>query len=336
MIRHTAGHIHDTWIVEGAGGGLVLQRVNHRVFPDCEHMMSNVLRVTAHLREREPAPPRRVLRVVRADGGDALVSDGEGHRWRAFARVPAATAHERIETAAAACEVGRALGRFVDAVQGLPGPTLIEPIPNFKDFGLRCDTFELTVEVDPFGRAPSCRAEIDAIRRHERLVTELQAAMASGQLPRRLVHNDAKAANVLLDDRSGEGLCVIDLDTVAPGVVLFDVGDLLRSATVTLAEDAAAGADLAVRDDLLEAALTGYLREAGPVLSSGERALIPLAGPLMAYENAMRFLTDHLAGDVYYRVERPRHNLERARAQLRVVEALGRARGRVAELVQRA
>lgn len=335
LTRQPAGHIHDTWFVEGAGDGLVLQRVNHRVFPDCDHLMTNLLRVTAYLQEREAEPERRVLRAVRADCGDALVSDGDGHRWRAFALVPDATAPELIDSAAAAYEVGRALGRFVASIQDLPGPLLVEPIPNFKDFGIRMDAFELTVEVDPFGRAASCAAEIDAVRAHAQLVAELEVALTSGQLPPRLVHNDAKAANVLLDDRTGEGLCVIDLDTVAPGTVLFDMGDLLRSATVSHAEDADDGG-LAVRDDLLEAALAGYLLEAGPMLTDGERALIPLAGPLMAYEGALRFLTDHLAGDVYFQVARPRHNLDRARSQLGVVDALTHARGRVAELVDRA
>jgi len=246
-----------------------------------------------------------------------------------------ATSYESLDAPRAAHEVGRALGRFAVLVQDLPGPPLVEPIPHFKDFTFRRDGFELIVELDPFDRAAGCQDEIEALRRHYPLVTELVEAIESGQLPPRLMHNDAKAANVLLDDRAGDAVCVIDLDTVAPGVALYDVGDLLRSATVTAAEDATDLGALAVRDDLLQAALAGYLREAGALLTDGERALIPSAGPLMAFENALRFLTDHLSGDVYYRVARPRHNLDRARAQLLVVDALTQARGRVAELVER-
>jgi len=179
-----------------------------------------------------------------------------------------------------------------------------------------------------------CEPEIAAVRGFHRLGEELRAAQADGRLHVRTVHNDAKSDNVLLDDATGEAVCVIDLDTVAQGTVLFDIGDLLRSATVTAAEDDTDLAGLAVRDNLLKAALCGYLEEAGPVLTDAERTLIPLAGPLMAYENALRFLTDHLAGDTYFQIERPRHNLDRARAQLRVLEALDRACDRVAELVQ--
>lgn len=337
LTPHPAGHVHETWIVRGGGPGpgFVLQRVNHSVFPDCARMMDNVLRVAAHLLAQEPEPQRRVLQAVLADDGGALVADAGGRRWRAFVFVPDATAYERIGTPAAAGQVGRALGRFVASIQDLPGPLLVEAIPHFKDFGRRRDDFELMVDLDPIGRVASCADEIDRVRGHHGLVAELLEGIATGRLPPRLVHNDAKAANVLLDDRSGEGLCVIDLDTVAPGVVLYDVGDLLRSATVTSDEDATELGGVAVRDDLLDAALAGYLAEAGTMLTDGERELLPLAGPLMAYENALRFLTDHLAGDVYYRVARPRHNLDRARAQLGVVEALTSARGRVAELVER-
>lgn len=338
LTRHPAGHIHETWFVDsvGTGAGFVLQRLNDVVFPDCDAMMDNLLRVVSHLAAREPEPDRRVLRAVRADGGDALVSSEDGSRWRAFVLVANATAHESVDAPQAAYEVGRALGRFVALVQDLPGPTLVEPIPHFKDFAFRRDGFEMMVELDPFDRASTCQAEIEALRLHHPLVAELLAAIESGQLPARVVHNDAKASNVLLDDESGEGLCVIDLDTVAPGVVLFDIGDLMRSATVTVAEDATDLGGVAVRDDLLGAALAGYLHGAGAMMTHGERALIPLAGPLMAYENALRFLADHLSGDVYFRVTRPRHNLDRARVQLRVMDALSRARGRVAELVEQA
>jgi aminoglycoside phosphotransferase (APT) family kinase protein len=329
---HAGGHVHDTWFVSADGAGSVLQRLNDRVFGDCVQMMDNVLRVLHHVRRRLGWP----LSVRPAVDGAVLVYDAAGTPWRAFERVAGASSHHLVRTPDAAGEVGRALGRFLAAVQDLPGRPLREPIPGFKDFERRREDFELIVEVDPVGRVESCTAEIEAVRRHHALVDRLTAAERSGQLPTRLVHNDAKAENVLLDEATGAAVCVIDLDTVAPGTVLFDIGDLLRSATVTSAEDATDLSALAVRDDLLEAALAGYVSEAGDLLSGEELSLVPLAGPLMAYENALRFLTDHLAGDSYFRVERPRHNLDRARAQLQVLEALDRAGPRVAELVGRA
>jgi aminoglycoside phosphotransferase (APT) family kinase protein len=330
--RHQRGHVHDTWFVSTAVASSVLQRLNDRVFGDCVLMMENVVRVADHLRGRLGW----ALSVLSAADGAVLVYDAEGTPWRAFGRVVGASSHHVVATPEAAREVGRGLGRFLACVQDLPGPPLREPIPGFKDFERRREDFELLVESDPVGRADTGTAEIEAVRRHHGLVDRMTAAQHAGHLPTCVVHNDAKAENVLLDDATGEAVCVIDLDTVAPGTVLFDIGDLLRSATVTSAEDATDLSALAVRDDLLEAALHGYLSEAGSLLSSEERALIPLAGPLMAYENALRFLTDHLAGDTYYRVDRPRHNLDRARAQLRVLEVLVRAGGRVEELVGRA
>lgn len=346
--RHIRGHIHETWFVTTRYDDFVLQRLNDRVFVDCVRMMDNVLRVVRHLqtrvrRRRLPDAHRRVLSPVRARGGGVLVFDDEGKPWRAFERVDRTFSLDVLSSPDLAFQVGRAFGSFFDDLQDLPG-SLPEAIPGFKDFGRRRKDFELVVDADPYGRAGTSADEIEAVRQHHHLVDELTEAQKRGLLRRRTVHNDAKVNNVLLDAASGEALCVIDLDTVGTGTVLFDFGDMLRSATVTLPEDqedregSADGEDLsglAVRDDLLEAAVTGYLREAGLALSTDELSLLPLAGPLMAYENAMRFLTDHLVGDVYYRIHRPGQNLDRARRQLRVLEALTSAQERVADLVAR-
>lgn len=328
---HPGGHIHDTWFVTTTERELVLQRLNDQVFPDCVLMMGNVVRVATHLARRRPEHPYQP--PLAADDGSLVVYDGHGRPWRAFARVPGAASPEVVTTPETAREVGRAYGAFLVDVQSLPPPALLEPIPGFKDFERRRESFEFVVGLDPFDRAAHCQAEILDLRQHHRLGRRFRDAFFGGGLPGRIVHNDAKAANVLLDQASGRWLCIVDLDTVAPGTVLFDVGDLLRSATVTWPEDGTDLQALGVRDNLLCAVLGGYLSEAGALLAPEERALVPLAGPLMAYEAAMRFLTDHLAGDAYFRIDRPRHNLERARAQLRVLAALERAGDRVAGLV---
>ena len=326
--HRSGGHIHQTWFVEGSGADAVIQRLNDHVFPDCARMMHNVVRVAGHLHRPE---------VLCTGDGEVLAYDGEDSRpWRAFRRVGGAASHAVVIVPEEARQVGRGLGRFLAAVQDLDGPPLQESIPGFKDFARRREAFESAVVGDPYGRAATCEDEIGAVRAYHRLADSLLDARDGGRLPTRIVHNDAKADNVLLDDTTGEAVCVIDLDTVGPGTVLFDIGDLLRSATVTAPEDDTDFSALAVRDNLLEAALSGYLAEAAPVLNDDERDLIPLAGPLMGYENALRFLTDHLAGDTYFRVERPRHNLDRARAQLRVLEALDQCSDRVAEVVAHA
>ncbi|MFP5318487.1 MAG: phosphotransferase enzyme family protein [Acidimicrobiia bacterium] len=325
---HPGGHIHETYMVRAGSTELVLQRVNTMVFQDPVQMMDNVLRVTAHLRRKAPGLAAEI--VPSRDGGP-LVYDDELRPWRAFRRVPGSVSQTVVTSADAATQVGRAFGRFLASVQDLPGPPLPEPIVGFKDFARRKADFEFLVDLDPFDRAGSCRREIEDVRHHHRLVKTLHAAVDTGWLPLRTVHNDAKAANALLDEATGEALCVVDLDTVAPGTVLFDVGDILRSATVTAPEDGDP-ASVAIRDNQVEGAICGFLSEAGDLLTDGERELIALAGPLMAYESALRFLTDFLAGDVYFRVNRPRHNLERTRAQLRILAALDRIADRVANL----
>lgn len=330
VVRHGGGHIHDTWFVSAERRDLVLQRLNDRVFPDCVQMMGNVLRVSSHVGRKDRIGTPNVLHTR---DGAILAYDRDGHPWRAFERRPHATSRPLPATPEEAQEVGRALGRFFADVQDLPGPPLEEPIPGFKDFRRRKADFEFLVDLDPFRRAGSCRAEIEAVRHYHRLVKRLVEAEDRGLLPLRILHNDAKSDNVLLDDETGRAVAVVDLDTVAPGSVLFDIGDLLRSATVTAQEDAEDVSDLAVRDRFLEAALRGWLSEARGLLYDSELELIPMAGPLMAYESAMRFLTDHLAGDTYFAIDRPRQNLDRARAQLRVLEALDRCTDRVAELV---
>ena len=328
VVLHPGGHIHETWMVTAGPEELVLQRLNTLVFQDPVLMVDNVMRVTAHLQRRGG----RAADIAFTRDGGPIAYDDEARPWRAFRRVPRAVSHPVVTTAETAREVGRAFGRFFAAVQDLPGPPLEEPIPGFKDFHRRKADFEFLIELDPFGRAGSCRRDIEDVRHFHRLIKVLDAAVESGRLPLRTVHNDAKAANALLDEETGEALCVIDLDTVAAGTVLFDVGDLLRSATITVPEDGDP-AGVGVRDNQVEGALCGFLAEAGAALTGGERDLIPLAGPLMAYESAMRFLTDFLAGDVYFRVNRPRHNLDRTRAQLRILEALDRAGDRVGDIV---
>jgi len=325
---HPGGHIHETFLVRAGSTELVLQRLNTMVFQDPVQMMDNVLRVTTHLQRTGRAG---VAEIVPSCDGAPLVYDDEARPWRAFRRVPGAVSHAVVGGAATAREVGKAFGRFFAAVQDLPGRPLEEAIPGFKDFSRRKDDFEFLVDLDPFGRGGLCRREIEDVRHHHRMIKTLDQAVGSGRLPVRIVHNDAKAANALLDEQTGEAVCVVDLDTVAPGTVLFDVGDVLRSATVTVPEDGDP-AGVGIRDNQVEAAIRGFLGEAGDLLTNGERAMIPLAGPLMAYESAMRFLTDFLAGDVYFRIDRPSHNLDRTRAQIRILEALDRAGDRVAAL----
>ena len=336
-----AGHIHESFLVatgrEPRRTRYVLQRVNSAVFPDPAALAEAVARVTAHqhgvlARAGCADPDRRALTVVEAVDGRPFHVDHQGRHWRAFVHVPGARSHRRVGTPALAAEVARVAARFLVEMADLPGGPPAEAIPGFRDFRARQAALEEVAAADRWGRLSRCGAELGAVRAHGSLVDELEHARTAGLLPGRVVHNDAKADNVLVDDVTGEGLCMVDLDTVASGTVLFDVGDLVRSTTTTVAEDDA-GAAVDVRGDHLEAVLSAYLGTAGPLLTSDERALLPLAGPLMTYEAALRFLADHLAGDVYFRVTHPGQNLERARSQLRLLDALVARREETAELV---
>jgi hypothetical protein len=327
------GHIHRTWLAtyRTAGGGVsrhVHQRLNTSVFPDLGTLMGNFTRVTAHLgatadADGGPDPHRRALRLEPAADGSPTAVDADGAVWRTLAFVDGASAPPRFPGPEQAASAAAVAARFVADLAGLPGPPLAEVLPGFHDVGRRLADLGRAAAADVAGRAAGCGSELGAILAAAPLVAEVAAA----RLPARTVHNDAKAGNVLFDDLTGRALCMVDLDTVGPGAVVVDVGDLVRSGAATAPEDAATG-DVDVRGDVVDAVIEAYTTAGAGFLTGHERAHLGLAGPLMALEAAARFLTDHLAGDVYFRVDEPGHNLVRARNQIRMLELLCAQAGR--------
>jgi Ser/Thr protein kinase RdoA (MazF antagonist) len=293
---------------------VVQQRVNVDVFTDPALLAANLGRVTAHL-----GMPARVL----GDDGRPYCRDAEGRLWRAYRYVDG-TIVGRFENVDQARSVAGAFARLVARLADLPGPPLVGPIAGFHDFDARLAAFHRAVAADTRGRLAQCGVEVDAVEAASSLVNELNAARAAGRLPERTVHNDAKIDNVVFDGDTA--IAVLDLDTVGPGTVLFDVGDLVRSGAATAGEDEPGA--VGVRADIVAAVIDGYVDAVPGMLTDGERDLLPLAGPLMAFEAALRFVTDHLQGDVYFRTDGPGHNLVRARAQLALLEALDRLRRR--------
>ncbi|MEA2704084.1 MAG: hypothetical protein QOD63_2029 [Actinomycetota bacterium] len=293
------------------------QRVNVGVFASPERVAANVGRVVAHLGSVGVPVP---VPVAAVDAGcDAFARDREGGLWRAYHYVDGTTV-SRFLTLAQAGQAAGAFARLAAALEGLPGPPLIEPIRGFHDFDARLGAFERAVAADAVGRAADCRQEIAAVRAASTLVTELSGAHAAGRLPVRTVHNDAKADNLVFGD-DGTVVAVLDLDTVAPGTVLFDVGDLVRSGAATSSEDGDP-AEVDVDAQVAAAIVAAYAEAVPGWLTDGERELLPLAGPLMTFEASLRFLTDHLDGDRYFRVDAPGRNLARARAQLALLDRL--------------
>jgi hypothetical protein len=320
------GHIHRTFLAgyRDPGGSVVRvvhQRVNTEVFADPATLMSNLARVTSHLGTRAGAGGRTALRLRRATHGGPAAVDGDGAVWRTLAFVEGARTWPRFTGPAQAGAAAAVAARLVADLADLPGPPLAEVLPGFHDVVGRLGRLERAVVADTESRAGTCRPEVDTVRSFAGVAHDVAEARADGRLPERTVHNDAKADNVLFDERSGDPVCLIDLDTVGPGTVLVDVGDLVRSGAATGAEDGDPTAT-GVRVDVVEAILAGYARAGSEFLTPAEVDLFPQAGPLMALEAATRFLTDHLEGDVYFRVDGPRHNLRRARNQLRVLELL--------------
>jgi Ser/Thr protein kinase RdoA (MazF antagonist) len=328
---HGSGHIHDTFVAEYAVNGTplryLLQRINTRVFRDPVALCDNIVRIGDHLRRKlaargVPDPERRCLTVIRARDGRPFCVDAEGGYWRAFLFIDGTRTCDTAEGPAQAYQAARVFGQFAADLIDLPGPPPAVTIPDFHDLAKRFARLRETVRADSHGRAAAVRAEIDSASRwYERLECALAEA-AFSTLPRRVVHNDCKLNNVLMDAETGEGLCAIDLDTVMEGTVLCDFGELVRSGTCRSLEDERDLASMAFDRELFVALTAGYLAGAADLLTEEEKRILPLAGPDLTLENAIRFLADHLSGDVYFRIHREGHNLDRARAQLRLVELM--------------
>ena len=325
------GHINDSWMAvwDGPGGRrrFLLQHINRFVFRKPEEVMENLVRltrqVTAHLAgESAPEPERRVLRLVPTRDGTTHHLEPDGEVWRLLIWIEGTRSTEQAETPAQAGSAAGAFGRFLRQIAGLPGPPLHETIPHFHDTPARLAALEHAVADDAAGRVAEARPEIEAILDRRSLGRALDDRVAGGELALRPTHNDAKIANVLFDDATGEPLCVVDLDTVMPGLALHDFGDMVRSMVSDAAEDEPDPSRVEVRVPVFEALARGFAEAAGETLSPLERSLLPSGALVITLEQAARFLADHLQGDPYYRTSRPGHNLDRARTQIRLVESL--------------
>jgi aminoglycoside phosphotransferase (APT) family kinase protein len=331
---HPVGLINHSWIAgageERAARRFLLQRINRHVFRRPDQVMENIVRVNRHVtlalaREGASQASRRVLDLVPTREGASHHVDALGETWRLLPWIEGTRSPLRASTAAEARETARAFGRFVRQLSDLPGPPLFETIPGFHDTPGRLAAFERAVASDRASRAEECRAEVDALLDRRSLAGALAAPAARGEIPVRPTHNDAKIANVLFDEATGEALGVVDLDTVMPGLALHDFGDLARSTVSDSDEDERDLSRIAVRVPVFAALAEGFAEGSGDALCEAERALLVTGTKVIVYEQTLRFLGDYLDGDRYYRIARPRHNLERTRAQLRLLESLEEA-----------
>ena len=319
------GHINDTFraVFEHSSvqRPMLLQRINHRIFKDPAALMSNIQRVTTHVTAQiasQPDSARRALTLIPTHDGAAYHRDPEGNWWRMYQFVQQARSYDAVETPRQAYQAAFAFGQFQQQLAKLPAPRLHDTIPDFHHTPKRFAALEAAVTTDAVNRAIQAAPEIAfAFARQS-----IAGTLLNANLPERVTHNDTKFNNVLLDDQTGEGLCVIDLDTVMPGLALYDFGDMVRTATSPAAEDEQDLSRVTMRMPIFESLARGYLAAAGSFLTAAEKRYLAFSGKLITYEIGIRFLTDYLAGDTYFKTHRPGHNLDRCRTQFQLVQSI--------------
>ncbi len=328
---HGSGHINDTFAVRFDDGGNrvrhVLQRVNQTVFKNVPALMENVDRATRHIRaslERQDIPDRsrRAMTLLRTTDGSTYHVDPAGEYWRAYQFVEGATSYDLLTTHDQAYEVARAFGTLQTMLADLPEPPLHETIAMFHDGPERFRAFVDVLERDPLNRAVDAGSEIAFLMENAGTFDRFPALLSSGAVPLRVTHNDCKSNNVLIDDATGEGICVIDLDTLMPGLVLYDFGDMVRTGTCPVAEDSRVLDDVRMDLERFKYLTHGYLASAGEFLTSAEREQLVFAGKVITLMIGARFLTDYLQGDTYFKTHRPDHNLDRCRVQFALVRSI--------------
>lgn len=312
-----SGHINHTLkIVTDAGAEYVLQRINKHVFKNPEQLMENLTAVTKYLRKHED-DTRMALHFIRTHYNQYFYVDDHGDYWRMYDFV-GGFCLDMPETNADFYESALAFGHFQSMLADFPAETLHETIPEFHNTIDRYRQFKEVLKKDPCGRLAGVRNEVQFLKDREELAGTLQRMRESGELPLRVTHNDTKLNNVLLDKKTRESLCVLDLDTVMPGLSAYDFGDSIRFGAATAAEDEKDLSKVSMDLRMFEVYTKGFL-EAATSLTDQEIRMLPMGAYVMTLEVATRFLKDYLDGDKYFRTAYPGHNLDRARTQIKLV-----------------
>ena len=320
--RYGSGHINETYLVTcPEGPRYILQKINTSIFPDVDALMENITRVTTHIRSKHPDDPRCTLTVL-----------DHAKAWRTYAFIEGARTVDLIEKPEQAYKVAKAFAKFQNDLADLPGPRLHDIIPHFHDTRARLAQLDAAAKADVKGRLKDVAAEMAFVDAHRAEAGRILDLMAAGKIPERITHNDTKINNVMLAPDGSS--VVIDLDTVMPGSALYDFGDMVRTSTAAAAEDEADLEQVFSRADYFEALVEGYLAGA-KFLTEAEIGNLAFSGRLMTLEVGIRFLTDYLAGDVYFRTAYAEHNLVRARNQFKMVESMERSAAEFESIVRR-
>ena len=323
-----SGHINDTFkltfdLGDGTTKPYILQRVNDDIFENLTHLMENIHGVTSHLRKKIIAnggdPERETLNVVPTIDGALLYTDSNGVSWRAYTFIEGATCYDTVEDPEHFYQSAIAFGTFQKNLADYPADTLHETIVDFHHTPKRFEAFVKAVEEDVMGRVKDVKEEIDFILDRKDETSILLDMLEKGELPLRVTHNDTKLNNVMIDDETGKGLCVIDLDTVMPGLSAHDFGDSIRFGASTALEDEPDLSKVSMSLELFDIYTKGFIEAADGKLTDNEIDMLPFGAKIITLEQAMRFLMDHIQGDTYFKIHRENHNLDRARTQIKLV-----------------
>ena len=342
-IPYGSGHINDTFRVtfqhKGETKRYILQRMNNQIFLNPEELMENVVGVTSWLRkkivENGGEPERETLNLVPAKDGKAFYKDSEGEYWRVYLFIEGAKTYDLVENEEDFYQSAVAFGRFQGLLADYPAETLHETIQDFHNTVKRLDTFKKAVEADACGRAAQVQEEIQFVLDREALAHKLCDMQAEGKLPLRVTHNDTKLNNIMIDDETRKAICVIDLDTVMPGLSVNDFGDSIRFGASTGAEDEPDLSKVSCSMELFELYTKGFVEGCKGSLTEEELDMLPVGAMTMTYECGMRFLTDYLEGDHYFKIHREGHNLERCRTQFKLVKDMEEKWNQMNEIVNK-
>lgn len=337
--NYGSGHINTTYHVTTTEDEYILQKVNTSIFKNMERLIENVAGVTAYLVEaiekRGGNPKRETLQVIHTRDGQNYYKGEDGFSYRMYYFITDASCYDTVEKPEHFYESAVAFGKFQALLADYPAETLYETIPDFHHTAKRFDNFRCAVEQDICGRAASAQEEIAFVMNHAADMPVLTDMLERGELPLRVTHNDTKLNNIMIDNQTGKGICILDLDTVMPGLSVNDFGDSIRFGANTALEDETDLSKVSLDLGLYEIYVKGFLEGCQGILTENELKMLPMGAKMMTLECGMRFLTDYLDGDTYFKIHREGHNLDRARCQFALVADMERKWGEMEEIVRR-
>ncbi len=326
---NTQGHINSTFVStfvkDGVRTKYTHQKINRNVFKNPKEVMENIVAVTQHIEDKVSSFPdkdRRVLKVIFTKDNLPYYIDEDGEYWRTYIFIENVNTYDKIPSVNAARNLGKGIGNFQKQLSDFDGSRLNITIPHFHDMNLRYRQLDDAVKADVKGRGAQVKAELDFLYANKERGCRIWDDFEKGILPNRVTHNDTKMNNVLFDPESDEAVCVIDLDTIMPGTILFDTGDMIRTACNTAEEDEKDLSKVSFNAEMYKSLIGGYMESADSFLTKEEREGIKESGRVITQIMAVRFLTDYIAGDVYYHTAYDDHNLVRCRTQLGLIKSM--------------